>query len=74
MILFGPESRLSGPRMFFQGLLVFVLAVAAQPPPPPTIPSYFVADFLEYTATMTNPPPYVDGIPQGFQLPRSHLT
>jgi hypothetical protein len=31
---------------------------------PPIIPSYFMTNFTEFTATPSGPPPYVDGVPQ----------
>ncbi len=32
-------------------------------PLPPVLPTAFVANFTEYTAPLTGPPPYVDGVP-----------
>jgi hypothetical protein len=43
-----------------------LVATAATPskPSPPSLPSFFQGEFVEFTAPLTNPPPYVNGVPQ----------
>ena len=49
-------------------LLLALAAVAAgaavEAHEPPVLPQFFQGEFVEYTAPLTGPPPYVDGLPQ----------
>jgi hypothetical protein len=50
--------------MFMRVLLVLLCAFHCLCSLPDILPFYFQGEFVEFTAPLTNPPPYVNGIPQ----------
>lgn len=55
-------------------VLALCLAAAAATRLPPILPIHFQGNFTEFTATLTAPPPFVNGIPQPpFKASRGHV-